>query len=74
MPLTVSGHSCCDALLEPAVLAPVPVDPEDVALLVLGARPVLDLLLDGATEEALETKGITKLIPARKYTFKTIII
>ncbi len=52
--LTVSGHPCCDALLEPAVLAAVAVDAQDVALLVLGAGPVLDLLLDGATEEALE--------------------
>ena len=55
--LTVSAHPDRDALLEPAVLAAVPVDAQDVALLVLGARPVLDLLLDRATEEALEQRN-----------------
>ena len=39
--LTVATHADCDALLEPAVLAAVPVDPQDRTLLVLRARPVL---------------------------------
>jgi len=34
-------------------LTPVPVDPQDVALLILGAWPVLDLLLDAPAEKAL---------------------
>lgn len=51
--LTISAHADADALAEPAVLTPVPVDPQDVALLVLGARPVLDLLLDAPAEKAL---------------------
>ena len=44
--LTIPAHASGDTLLEPAVLAPVPVDPLDGALLVLGAWSVLDLLLD----------------------------
>lgn len=52
--LTVSAHAGGDALLEPAVLAAVAVDPQDAALLVLRARPVLDLLLDRAAEKALQ--------------------
>lgn len=51
--LTVSAHADADALAEPAILTPVPVDPQDVALLVLGARPVLDFLLDAPPEKAL---------------------
>lgn len=51
--LTISTHSNTDALAEPAVLTPVPVDPQYVALLVLGARSVLDLLLDAPAEKAL---------------------
>lgn len=48
----IARHAHCDALLESAVLAPVPVDAHYRALLVLGARAVLDLLLDRAPEEA----------------------
>jgi len=51
--LTVSTHADADALAEPAVLTPVPVDPQYVALLILGAWPVLDLLLDTPAEKAL---------------------
>jgi hypothetical protein len=50
---SISTHADADALAEPAVLTPVPVDPQDVALLILGAWPVLDLLLDAAAEKAL---------------------
>jgi len=51
--LTVSTHADADALAEPAILTPVPVDPQDVALLVLGAWSVLDLLLDAPAEKTL---------------------
>lgn len=53
--LTISAHPHGDALFQPAVLAAVAVDPEDGALLVLRAGPVLDLLLDASPEEALRT-------------------
>ena len=52
--LTVPRHSGSDAFLQAAVLAPVAVDPEDAALLVLGARTILDLLLNGAAEKSLK--------------------
>ena len=52
--LTISAHARCHTLLESAVLASVPIDPLDGALLVLGARAVVDLLLDGPTEESLK--------------------
>jgi hypothetical protein len=51
--LTISAHANSNALLESAVLTTVPVDPQDRTLLVLGARAVLDLLLNTAPEEAL---------------------
>lgn len=51
--LTVPAHSHGDALLQPTVLAPIPVDPQYRALLVLSAWSVLDLLLDAPPEEAL---------------------
>ena len=52
--LTISAHSRSHALLEPAVLTSVAVDSLDRALLVLRARPVLDLLLDRPAEESLQ--------------------
>lgn len=52
--LTISRHANGDAFLQAAVLAAVPVDPQDGALLVLGAGAILDLLLDAAAEESLE--------------------
>ena len=52
--LTISAHPCGHTLLESAVLASVAIDPLDGTLLVLGARPVVDLLLDGAAEESLQ--------------------
>ena len=55
--LTVSAHACRDALLEAAVLAAVPVDAQYGALLILGAGPILNLLLDRAAEEALKRNG-----------------
>jgi len=51
--LTVSAHADSNALLQSAVLAAIPVDSQDGTLLVFGARPVLDLLLDAASEETL---------------------
>ena len=56
--LTISAHARSHALLEPAVLTPVPVDSLDVTLLVLGAWSVVDLLLDGPTEESLKSKDM----------------
>lgn len=53
--LTISTHPDGDALLQSTILAAVPVDPQNRALLILCARPVLDLLLDAASEEALRT-------------------
>ena len=52
--LTISAHSCGHTLLESAVLASVTVDPLNGALLVLGAGPVVDLLLYGPAEESLK--------------------
>ena len=52
--LTISAHPRGHTLLESAVLASVAVYPLDGTLLVLGARPVVDLLLDGASEESLK--------------------
>ena len=52
--LTIAAHSRSHTLLESAVLASVTVDPLNGALLVLGAGSVVDLLLDGATEESLK--------------------
>lgn len=52
-PDCVARHADGDALFQPTVLAPVPVDAHYGALLVFAARPVLDLLLDGAAEESL---------------------
>ena len=52
--LTISAHPCGHTLLESAVLASVPIYPLNGALLVLGAGPVVDLLLDGPAEESLK--------------------
>ncbi len=51
--LTVAGHADSDAFLEPAVLAAIAVHPDDVALLILQTRPILDLLLDAPPEKSL---------------------
>ncbi len=52
--LTITAHSDSDALLESTVLASVAIDAENGALLILGARPILDLLLNTPPEETLE--------------------
>lgn len=52
--LTISAHADSDAFLQSTILAAIAVHPLDHALLVLGARPVLNFLLDGATEKALK--------------------
>ena len=54
--LTISTHSDGHALLEPAILAAVPVDAQDRAVLVLRAWLVLNLLLDRTAEKALRNK------------------
>lgn len=60
--LTIATHADGNAFLQATVLAAIPVYPQNAALLVLGARPVLDLLLDGASEEALRITEQTKII------------
>jgi hypothetical protein len=57
--LTVSAHTDSDALLQSAGLAARPVDSQGGTLLVLGTRPVLDLLLDAASEETLRRRRYT---------------
>lgn len=57
--LTISAHAYGDAFFQPAVLAPISVDPKYGALLVFRTGSVLYLLLDGTPEEAL---GITAAV------------
>lgn len=57
--LTIATHPDSDALLETAILAAVPVDTQDAALLILSAGPVLDLLLNAASEETLRITNET---------------
>lgn len=57
--LTIATHPDSDALLEAAILAAVPVDTQDAALLILSAGPVLDLLLNAASEETLRITNET---------------
>lgn len=54
--LTISTHSNGDALFQSTVLAAISVYAEDRTLLVLSTRPVLNFLLDAATEESLRRK------------------
>lgn len=54
--LTIPAHSHGDALLQSTVLTPIPIDPQYGTLLVFSAWPVLDLLLDAPSEEALFRK------------------
>jgi len=64
--LTVPAHSCCHALLEAAVLAPVAIDPENGALLVLGAWSVVDPLLYTPPEETLAPlTGVDTIVETR---------
>lgn len=72
--LTISAHADGDALLQPAVLAPVAVDAEYRALLVLGAGPVLDLLLDAAPEETLRTRTLVTVAARAAATVVTCVI
>jgi hypothetical protein len=58
MPLTIPTHSGCNAFLESTILTTISVDPQDGTLLVLRARTILDLLLDGTSEKSLEEKQI----------------
>lgn len=51
--LTITTHSDGDALLKPAILASVTVDAKNGALLILGARSILNLLLNTSPEETL---------------------
>lgn len=57
--LTITTHADGDALFETAILTAIPVDSEDAALLILGARAILNLLLDAPTKEALRITNKT---------------
>lgn len=57
--LTITTHADSDALFETAILTAIPVDPEDAALLILGARPILNFLLDAPAEKALRITNKT---------------
>lgn len=72
--LTISAHADGDALLQPTVLAPVAVDAEYRALLVLGAGPVLYLLLDAAPEETLRTRTLVTVAARAAATVVTYVI
>ena len=56
--LTVTTHASSYAFLEPAILTTVPVDAKNITLLVFGARPILDLLLDRTSKETLQIKNV----------------
>lgn len=51
--LTVSAHTNGDTFFQSTILAPVSVDSQDRALLILGTWSVLNFLLDTASEETL---------------------
>lgn len=57
--LTIATHADRYALLQTAVLAAIPVDPQDAALLILGAGPILYLLLDATAKESLRITNET---------------
>ncbi|KYQ58623.1 hypothetical protein ALC60_02268 [Trachymyrmex zeteki] len=57
--LTITTHADSDALFETAILTAISVDSEDAALLILGARTILNLLLDAPTKEALRITNKT---------------
>lgn len=57
--LTITTHADGDALFETAILTAIPVDSKDAALLILGARTILNLLLDAPTKEALRITNKT---------------
>ena len=56
--LTISAHACRHALLESTVLTSVPVYPLDGALLVFSTGSIVDLLLDGPSEETLKIESV----------------
>jgi len=59
--LTIPTHSGCNAFLESAILTTISVDPQDGTLLVLRARTILDLLLDGTAEKSLKETNEKKI-------------
>jgi len=52
--LTIATHAHGNALFQAAILTTIAIDAQNAALLILGARAILDLLLDGAAEESLK--------------------
>jgi len=57
--LTITTHADGNALFETAILTTIPVDSKDAALLILGTRTILNLLLDTPTKEALRITNKT---------------
>ena len=56
--LTITTHSSSHTLFKSAILTSIAIDPLNCALLVFGAWPVIDLLLDGPPKESLELKDV----------------
>lgn len=52
--LTITAHACSDTFFQPAILATIAVNPQDVALLIFGARSILNFLLNGPSEKSLK--------------------
>lgn len=61
--LTISWHADREALLETAVLAPVPIHAHDQTVLILHAHLVVDVLLDAASEKTLTQTDMFTYIP-----------
>lgn len=57
--LTITTHADGNALFKTAILTAIPVDSKDAALLILGARTILNLLLDAPAKEALRITNKT---------------
>ena len=70
--LTVSAHADVDTLPEATVLAAVAVEADDEALPISKAA-VLDLLLDAAPEETLQTKMMITMISLFKFVIIYIV-
>ena len=51
--LTITTHSSSDTFLESTILASISVDSKNVALLIFGAGPILNFLLNRPSEKSL---------------------
>ena len=52
--LTITTHSGSNTFLEPTILASISVYSQNVALLIFGAGPILNFLLNRPTEKSLK--------------------